>query len=245
MNFNNFILKIIACILMTIDHIGGILLPNSIILRIVGRLSFPIFAFLITEGYDKTKNIQKYQRRLLIFSFVSQIPYSITFKTMHLNIFFTLLAGLYSIKIINKDLNITMLAKNYQLKINNPIKIERFIKILLIILICILCDLIGTDYGSYGVLIVVIFSLFKNDIRKLIISFSTLNVMQLLLQICINTTNDIPIEPNVFLQIFSIFSLFIIKKYNNERGPKLKYGFYIYYPLHLIVLTLVQHLFYI
>ena len=69
-----FQLKLIAIITMTLDHIGIFFLlpPTYYLFRIIGRLSFPIFAFLIAEGFNYTKNIKKYLVRLLIFSIISE-----------------------------------------------------------------------------------------------------------------------------------------------------------------------------
>ena len=73
-------LKFIACILMLIDHIGAVIFPRVIILRMVGRLSFPIFAYLIAVGYSKTNSFYRYLYRLLIFAVASQVPFSLVFS---------------------------------------------------------------------------------------------------------------------------------------------------------------------
>jgi len=76
-------LKIIAIITMLIDHIGAVLLDTSTIeyfaCRIIGRLSFPIFCFLIIEGFTHTKNNKKYLLRLFIFAIISEIPFDLVF----------------------------------------------------------------------------------------------------------------------------------------------------------------------
>ena len=87
---NSFQLKIIACILMAIDHVGAIMFPDIDLYRIIGRLSFPIFAFLLTEGYVHTRNLKKYFIRLFIFAIIPQIPYSLAFGIDILNIFIEL-----------------------------------------------------------------------------------------------------------------------------------------------------------
>ncbi|WP_291632823.1 TraX family protein [Clostridium sp.] len=111
-------LKIIAILLMLIDHIGAALFPKVIVLRMIGRLSFPIFAYLIAIGYSKTNSFSKYLYRLMIFAVISQIPFSLAFSEnisirnfsdfiiffvgspyAHLNIFFTLAIGLIAIHI--------------------------------------------------------------------------------------------------------------------------------------------------
>ena len=69
---SNFDLKILAIITMTIDHIGAIMYPNIDIFRIIGRVSFPIFAFLLVEGFKHTSNKHKYYIRLNLFAINTQ-----------------------------------------------------------------------------------------------------------------------------------------------------------------------------
>ncbi|MEJ2240562.1 MAG: TraX family protein [Candidatus Bathyarchaeota archaeon] len=70
-------LKWIAIITMTIDHIGAVLYPQLQILRIIGRISFPLFAYLLVLGMETTHNIRNYFIRLFTFAFISQIPFSL------------------------------------------------------------------------------------------------------------------------------------------------------------------------
>lgn len=89
-----FSLKVLAGITMLIDNIGVVLFQNIIIFRVIGRISFPIYAFLIAEGYMKTKNIKGYMTRLGVLALLSQILFMITFDIRGLNVSFTLLGGL-------------------------------------------------------------------------------------------------------------------------------------------------------
>ena len=68
MNSNQ--LKLFAIITMVIDHIGYALFPEVLLLRIIGRLSLPIFAFLVAEGYHYTRNIKQYMFRIFIFAII-------------------------------------------------------------------------------------------------------------------------------------------------------------------------------
>ena len=103
---NSFILKIIACITMFIDHVGYAIFNGPSWFNYIGRIAFPIFAFQISEGYAHTRNIKKYLVRLLIFALVSQIPFmlfvSLVNDDFSLNVIFTLLFGLVSIVIYDK-----------------------------------------------------------------------------------------------------------------------------------------------
>ena len=80
---SSFILKIIACFTMFIDHLRYIVPGNPIIMSYIGRLAFPIFAFQSANGYSYTKNLKKYLLRLLVFALISQIPYHLYFNTTH------------------------------------------------------------------------------------------------------------------------------------------------------------------
>jgi len=82
-------LKWIAVATMTVDHVGAIFYPNYEVLRIIGRISFPLFSYLVALGVESTRNVKKYFIRLLLFGFVSQVPFSLAIGTGildHLNI---------------------------------------------------------------------------------------------------------------------------------------------------------------
>ena len=102
-----FVLKIIACISMVLDHIKYAVpeLRNFVTINF-GRIAFPLFAFMVVEGYVHTKNLKKYYTRLIIFALISQIPFML-FRTLvgewkMLNIMVTLLLGLSAITVYNK-----------------------------------------------------------------------------------------------------------------------------------------------
>lgn len=77
---SSFWIKIIALITMLIDHIGFAFFPENLLLRIIGRISMPLFAFQIAVGFDKTKSREKYIIRMLIFALVSQIPFGLLYN---------------------------------------------------------------------------------------------------------------------------------------------------------------------
>jgi len=113
-------LKLIAIITMIIDHIGACVVscipavqdPNSMVymlywvLRIIGRIAFPIFCFLLVEGFIHSKNRYKYALRLLIYSVISEVPFDLALTRhainwSHQNVFFTLLLGLLSMMVLD------------------------------------------------------------------------------------------------------------------------------------------------
>ena len=96
-------LKLIACITMLADHIGAILLPGCVLLRIIGRLSFPIYCFLLAEGAAHTRNAKGYALRLLICAILSEIPHDLALSGRvltlgSLNTMFSLLLGFLMIQ---------------------------------------------------------------------------------------------------------------------------------------------------
>ncbi len=219
---SSFVLKLIAIITMLIDHIGAVLYPEIRWLRLIGRIAFPIFAYLVAEGFYKTSDVKKYLKRLFIFALVSQVPFYLAFKEpTHLNIFFTLLISLYA---INK----------YDETKNN----------IYVVLPGLVAELIGADYGFYGVLTVFIFYKYHYDFKNMAknqillnLIYSGLNVIGYMI---IGGNIGIIRILNLCLQSFSLISLILIWFYNGERGYNLKYFFYSFYPVHIFILYLID-----
>jgi hypothetical protein len=92
-------LHILAMALMLCDHLWATIVPGNNWLTCVGRLAFPIFAYLLVEGYFHTKNIGKYSLRLFLFALLSEIPFNLMYISapiypFHQNVIWTLLIGL-------------------------------------------------------------------------------------------------------------------------------------------------------
>lgn len=217
------IIKIIACVTMIFDHIKyAIPLTNNFITEYMGRISFPLFAFLITEGYTHTKDLKKYYKRLIIFALISQIPFML-FRTLVgeyrlLNVLFTLLLGLIAIMIYEKiD--------------------KKYISIPLVLLIIYLGKIMRVDYGWYGVATVFIIYVFNNNKNFLVSTFIALNIIYHYDRLFINYSVE-----NLITFLFTISSVIIIVLYNGKLGKKVKYFFYYFYPVHMIVLYLINRL---
>ena len=100
-------LKWIAIVTMVIDHMGAILYPTEMVFRYIGRISFPIFCFLLVEGFCHTHDIFGYMARLGAFALMSEIPYDLAFngevlEFTHQNVFFTLLLGVILMYVLEK-----------------------------------------------------------------------------------------------------------------------------------------------
>jgi len=236
-------LKVIACLLMLVDHMGAVFFPKVLILRMIGRLSFPIFAYLIAIGYSKTNSFFKYFYRLVIFAAVSQIPFSLAFGEKvniqsfsdfitffvvkpypHLNVFFTLAVGLLAIRIWDKGKS-------------------KFCNILVVLALGILAKYFQTDYGIYGVAMILAFYVFRNSKIKTVIS-------QVVVYLFFNASENLywcyklhvpKIEFSWFIQVLSLLSLIIIFTYKGNKGKNLKYFFYVFYPLHLLIIGLIKN----
>lgn len=140
-------LKVIAMVTMVIDHTACYFISGGWeyeCMRGIGRIAFPIFAFLIAEGYRHTRRKWDYGRNLLIFAFISEIPWMLLHTDGSHNVLFTLLAGLCCIAIPDK------------------LKSHKILPLLFILVIALATSTLNTDYGIQGVALVLMFYLFKN-----------------------------------------------------------------------------------
>lgn len=216
---SNFDLKILAIITMTIDHIGAIMYPNIDIFRIIGRISFPIFAFLLVEGFKHTSNRLKYFLRLLFFAIVTQPIYDYAFNNQELNILFTFSLSfllLSSLDFIKKIIN------KYSKGIENYLYKTVFYS-LTYILFALFSIILNVDYQALGISLVFIFYLVPN----LYLSF-----LLYLLAVTFLATNTI--------QFYSLLSFLFIYLYNDKKGNNIKYFFYLYYPFHILILKILE-----
>lgn len=228
---DGFQLKIIAAITMLIDHIGYVFsqfLPRDIYvyLRSVGRLSFPIFAFLLVEGFVHTKNRLNYLSRLLgvgvaiilglgsLSLFGLQVP-------VQLNIFITLSMGFFALWLIE-----------YLWKTSATFTI------LGVIGIAIMTEMLRADYGAYGVFSIVIFYVWRDRNWTKGLVFTGLTCSYVLLDI-------LQTQKSSVLQLLAILALPLILLYNGTRGnDRFRYFFYAFYPLHFVVLSIIRFLLY-
>ena len=239
---NNNILKIIACISMLIDHIGMILFPEIKILRIIGRLAFPIFAFMISEGFKYTKNKGKYFLTIFITGCVFQIMFSIITNSFLLNILLT-----FSVSII---LLITLQEYKrvlFSKKSTNRDKIQAtFLFMIIYLVFFIFNENFTFDYGVFGCLLPVFASLFtppkleKSNLNKraentiFYLNLLTFSIGLLILSIFLKG-----------IQYYSLISIILLLFYSGQRGKaNLKYFFYIFYPVHLTILFIIKVLFF-
>ena len=225
---SNFDLKLIAIITMTIDHIGvvfGTVFYNF--LRAVGRLSFPIFAFLLTEGYVHTNSFSKYFLRLLVLALISEVIYDYVFFGSFIyiganNIFFTLALGLLTLFLLDKSKG--LINRYFKDKVDLFI-ILPITYLLIIVIMGLMGEFLNFSYGMLGILVISFFYLFKDNFPLVVISVSLSTLIL-----------------GEGMQYFSLFSLILIYFYNKKLGKKCKVFFYLYYPLHILVLGVIRML---
>jgi hypothetical protein len=209
---NVLFLKTVALATMIIDHYGAIFQSGVNIYRIIGRIAFPVYCFLLVEGYFHTRDVKKYGKRLLLFAIISEIPFDLAFYGKigfaHQNIFFTLFIGLAAIYFIEN--------KEGKYSVNNSIVIAAA---------GILAMALSVDYNIMGVIYILSFYFTRNFPKK----------RQMLYMAGIMLFTNLMSSP---LQQFSLLALPLIYFYNGELGQKNKFlqiMFYAAYPLHLLL----------
>ena len=233
-------IKIIAAVTMLIDHIGSFKpFAGWEYMRLIGRVSFPLYAFMLAQGFLHTRSRWKYLARLLGLAFVTQPIYTYCFyqdawKWDSLNALFTLSAGLGTIWLCD-------LAKTYAQKRTANGWLTGILLCAAAGCLVWLSDTLGVDYGWYGVLLMLLLyatAAWKWAWIPIVTLFALRNQL----------TTGVWDEPVYLRSIFSIVALVPMLLYNGKPGPKpkskwgaalLKYGFYAFYPLHLLVLAMI------
>lgn len=218
-------LKLIACATMLVDHIGASMVPN-IWLRVVGRIAFPIYCFLLAEGVYRTQNPKKYGLRLAIGLILSEIPFELLFygrlNGQHTSVMVTLLLGfLYGIA--QKDLKYT------------------WQRVLLILPFAFAARILHTDYGSNGVLMIAIFLLIRQT------KYTSVLQTLLLAVLCwfMNSYRMPLMGLRIPIEIFAVLGMVPIAMYSGQkltRNVWVQRAFYLFYPVHLTILLLIKQL---
>jgi len=222
-------LKVIAVLSMVADHCAFFFLPHDTqayeVMRCFGRIAFPMFAFLIAEGFHYTHSRRQYLVTLLVFAFVSEIPWLLlnNYCGGH-NVMFTLAVGVIALEVLDKLISRKLLA------------------ISLIIILSLIAERYNFDYGWRGVWMIVVFYMFQLRANPITDGMSY------------NLTPLFPLYP-FFQVLFAfplmmhygavgaLLASVVILLYNDERGfikaKVAKYAFYAFYPAHLLVIWLL------
>lgn len=233
-----FSLHVIAMVLMLCDHLWATVISGNEWLTCIGRISFPIFAFLIVEGYFHTKNLKKYAARLLVFAVISEIPFNLVtgsrlFYPIHQNVLWTFLIA------------IALIHLNEKVKKTKPV----WIRILVGMISCMFGSLIGlltmVDYYHAGVLTVLVFYFFRGrSWWHLIGQFVCLGFIQTeLLGGLVYELSVLGATIIVHQQSFAMLSLIFIWLYQGKQGyynKFIKWFNYWFYPVHLLILGVLK-----
>lgn len=235
-------LKIIAILAMTVDHIAWAVFPGypvealPLIMHIIGRLACPIMCYFIAEGYHYTRNINKYTARLFAFSVVSHfayiyasegfvdaksfIPFYYGDFLSQTSVMWSLAWGLVMLRAVNSD------------KLKMPVKVAA------VILICILT--LPSDWSCIAALCITAIGTSRGNFKKQMMwMMFCVNLYVIVYFFAIDAVYGI-------LQLCTLLSIPLLSMYNGKRGsnPKInklmKWFFYIYYPLHLVIIGIVK-----
>ncbi len=238
---NGFQLKMIAIFTMLIDHTAatilyrGILMPHAPlamdsfyyklylvykVMRGIGRIAFPIFCFFLIEGFRYTHSRLQYAKRLFIFALLSELPFDLAFSgtpwdVSHQNVFWTLLLGIFMLQ--SYEFLGDEAKKRFQVLSSQPY-LAGLCQLLSVALWCFIAFLLKTDYSYRGLILIFVLYVFRYDRLKQMIAGTLAFYWEL------------PAVLPSFLLLFL---------YNGKRGRGMKYFFYLFYPLHLLLLFLL------
>ncbi len=229
-------LKLLACIFMTVDHVGLVLFPRCEILRIIGRLAFPIFAFFIAEGSKYSKNKLKRFLSIFLIGAFFLVFYYFFDGSLYGNIFLT-----FSFSIALDMLVYLCKKELFEKGISFKTVVYLVSLFLSLILSYILFEHMRFEYGFFGMLLPVVVNLTnfrgiktQKDMSMLDCHPARLMLTALcLIPLCINANMG-------SIQLYCFFALIPILFYSGKVGcKKMKYIFYIFYPAHLLVIEVL------
>lgn len=236
-------LKLIAIIAMTVDHIAWAMFEGyptallPLVMHIIGRLTCPIMCYFIAEGYHYTRNINKYTFRLFAFAFVSHFAYIFASNDF---VDFKSFIPFYYGNFLNQTSVMWSLAWGLlMLRIADSKRIKSIYKVLLVILICIIT--LPSDWSCIAALCIMAIGTNRGDFRK---QMSWMIFYVALYSLVYFFAID---KAYGILQMGVVLSIPVIAMYNGKRGknPKInkfmKWFFYIFYPLHLFVIGLINY----
>ncbi len=237
-------LKLIAVITMFIDHVGAGIIENFAVqhpdellfgmdydrlymldkvLRGIGRIAFPIFCFLLVEGFSRTKNGWKYFSRLVIFGVISEVPFDLCFfrsawYAPYQNVYFTLALGLLMMICMERIAKLGAGVQSGDGSVPEGIRAARIVmKILTLAAFAAVAQFLMTDYYMLGIFTIFLLYQFK----KTRLGTCAAHALS-----CVLILGEIP----------ALAGTVPIALYNGKRGFKMKYFFYFFYPAHLMIL---------
>lgn len=238
MNAN--LLKIIGVIAMTIDHIGFFLFPKEVLLRIIGRIAYPIFAYFIAEGCTYSRHHKRYFCSVLLVGMLCSIASYLTERSLYQSIMITFACSIGIIFSFQYALGTNLANNSFTQPISQstltktssdtaPISFRWLAVFYVLLAACYLLFHVHifadftTDYGFWGILTPFFIWLGKNKKQKLFALAFGLTLLYF------------KMGSN---QIYSFLAIPLLMLYNGQQGKsRCKSFFYIYYPLHIAIIN--------
>lgn len=242
------LLKLIACLTMLLDHIGALCAPARDLgfwelvvlegtayisagmyytLRGIGRLSFPIYCFLLAEGACHTRNPRKYASRLAVGMLLAEIPFDFAFyggfTWEYQSVMVTLMLGYGALLVMNKCNRMLL-------------------KVAAVIPFALAADWLCTDYGGYGVVMIALFALTRELPGKQWIQVAGLALINGIMPSAMITVLGLRFS----IQLLALGAMIPIAMYSGQKttGSKaVQWGFYLFYPVHMALLWLLMEVF--
>lgn len=231
-------LKFLAMILMVCAHLWSTIIAGHNWLDAIGRLAFPIFAFQIVEGFFHTKDFKKYLKRMFLFALISELPFNLMAEggwicPFHQNVMFTFC--------------IALLLMRWMEKVRTVSKWRFALRILVSVIFGFLLGFVTmVDYFGYGILMVLVFYLFRN------VKFGRIGQLVCMVYINWEMMGGLVYPVTVFgrnveipQQGLAVLALIPIWLYNGKRGPynkTIQYACYAFYPVHMAILAIWMRL---
>lgn len=224
-------LKLLACAFMLVDHIGVRFFPHVLIFRIIGRLAFPLFAFFIGEGCRHTANRLKHFLCVFVLGLICESVYIIYTGAWYGNILLTFSVSILLIYLLQ-----------YCREKNRYLLYAVFAAV--IVAVAVVLNYVNFDYGFFGILLP-IFAAFPGDRRGENVGIPPappgkfLKAIIFASGIMLTSINS----PMGSKQLYALLAVPLLVIYSGNPGKKkLKYFFYIFYPLHLLLIEAVAML---
>lgn len=227
-------LKLLACLTMLCDHIGYALISHTgnaalyYLLRIIGRLAFPLYVFLLVEGFSHTRNRPKYFLRLLAGALLAELPYDLMiygqFSWESQSVMVTLSLGFLALTVMDRVGSI-------------------YWKAVAALPFVVLAELACSDYGWQGVLLVVLFAMSREYYARNIIRFGGMLVI-------FHTMPSVMLPlggMGIPMQALGALSILFIAGYDGRKltnSRVVQWAFYLFYPVHMLILFVLEWLLY-
>lgn len=217
-------LKTIAIVAMVVDHVAAAFVPGALggIMHFIGRLTAPIMMYFVAEGYHHTKNVRKYALRLGVFALISHFPFHFFYfgrwpvsaggiQLYPTSFIYSLFVGLVALIVWNND------------------RLSPTPKAFLILGLCVAA--IPGDGSIFAVLLILALRAYRGDFRKQARSLGTFAAIAMVLQL------------GNWSQLGMFLTIPLLRQYNGTLGGSKhsKWFFYVFYPLHLLVLGLLKY----